>query len=104
MRIPILLALAGALALPVLPAGAQPYAPEEAGTILTTREREAVTRRVRLPDGRIVLLTENDGLAWLFGAGSSVGKASSVPTLNGRTPSIAGSTPSGGLVPGQEPE
>lgn len=104
MRVPILLLLAGATALPALPASAQAYAPEEGGTILTTREREAVTRRVRLPDGRVVLLTENDGLPWLFGVGSAVGKASSVPTVNGRTPSIRGSTPSGGIVPGQEPE
>ncbi|WP_062013153.1 hypothetical protein [Aureimonas sp. AU4] len=104
MRVPLLLLLAGACALPALPAAAQPYAPNEAGTILTAREREYVTRRVRLPDGRIVLLTENDGLPWLFGAGSSVGAASSVPLVDGRTPSIAGSTPSGGIVPGQEAE
>lgn len=104
MRIPILLALSGALALPALPALAQPYAPEEAGTILTTRERAEVTRRVRLPDGRVVLLAGSDGIPFLFGLGSSVGKASSVPTINGRTPSIAGATPSGGLVPGQESE
>ncbi len=78
--------------------------PRETGTILSPREREQVVREVQLPDGRVVLETENYGYPALFGLGDATGKASSVPLVNGRTPSVAGSTPSGGLVPGQEPE
>ncbi len=72
--------------------------------ILSPREREQVVGHYVRPDGRTVPLVENNGIPFLFGLGSSVGKASSVPTINGRTPSIAGATPSGGLVPGQESE
>jgi len=78
--------------------------PRETGTILSPREREQVVREVVLPDGRVVLQTDNYGYPAAFGLGDATGKASSVPLVNGRTPSVEASTPSGGLVPGQEPE
>jgi len=77
---------------------------EEAGVRLSPRERAAVVERYVLPDGRVVLLTENNGLPFLFGLGDATGKPSSVPLVNGITPSVMASTPSGGLVPGQSSE
>lgn len=77
--------------------------PRETGTILSQREREQVVREVVMPDGRVVLLPENYGFPAFYGFGDGTGKASSAPLINGRTPSVDASTPSGGLVPGQEP-
>ncbi|WP_157944571.1 hypothetical protein [Mangrovicella endophytica] len=70
--------------------------------ILSPRERERA-RRVQLPDGRIAAYAENRGIPWLYGFGDNTGKASALPLRNGRTPSEEASTPSCGLVPGQEP-
>ncbi|WP_182085494.1 hypothetical protein [Aureimonas sp. ME7] len=76
----------------------------ETGVILSPRERAQVVRQVELPDGRVVLQTENYGFPAFYGVGDVRGKASSIPLVNGQTPSVLGSTPSGGLVPGQTPE
>ncbi|WP_279479928.1 hypothetical protein [Aureimonas sp. SK2] len=76
----------------------------ETGTILSPRERQEVVREVVLPDGRVVLQTENYGFPAFFGLGDARGKASSIPLVGGRTPSVEASTPSSGLVPGQNPE
>ncbi|MBO0664086.1 hypothetical protein LQ948_15735 [Jiella sp. MQZ9-1] len=73
-----------------------------AGVILSEREREAAYP-VQLPNGRIVYRTGSNGIPWLFGIGGVYGKASAIPLINGRTPSILASTPSAGIVPGQEP-
>ena len=91
--------LAALLALPVAPVLAQ----DSVGVALSNREKH-VAVPVRLQDGRVVLRTRNSGLPWLYGVGSAYGKASGLPLIGGVTPSIIASTPSGGLVPGQEPE
>lgn len=74
------------------------------GVILSEREkRESVP--VRLPDGRVVLRPVHaEGLPFLFGFGESYGNPSGMPLKGGATPSQMKSTPSGGLIPGQEPE
>ncbi len=96
--------LAVATSLPAL-ALAQPYGGDVYGGVrLTERERQDIVRRVRAPDGTIVEVTESYGLPFLFGAGDVRGAPSSQPVVNGITNSVRGSTPSGGLVPGQEPE
>lgn len=91
--------LAALLALPAVPVLAQ----DSVGVALSNREKR-VAVPVRLPDGRVVLRTRNSGIPWLYGLGSAYGKASGLPLVGGVTPSIIASTPSGGLVPGQEPE
>lgn len=91
--------LSALLALPAAPVLAQ----ESVGVALSNREKR-VAVPVRLPDGRVVLRTRNSGVPWLYGVGSVYGKASGLPLIGGVTPSIIASTPSGGLVPGQEPE
>ncbi|MEC5289824.1 hypothetical protein VSX64_03935 [Aurantimonas sp. C2-6-R+9] len=91
--------LAALLALPAAPVLAQ----QTVGVALSNREKR-VAVPVRLPDGRMVLRTRNSGVPWLYGVGSTYGKASGLPLIGGVTPSIIASTPSGGLVPGQEPE
>ncbi len=70
---------------------------------LSPREREQVVGYHVLPDGRRVPLVENNGIPFLFGFGDARGNASSEPLVNGRTSTIEASTPSGGIVPGQEP-
>jgi len=79
-----------------------PPAPQPPGVALSPRERE-VAYPVRLPNGEIVYHAGQGGLPWLYGLGTVYGKASGMPLVNGVTPSILGSTPSGGIVPGQEP-
>ncbi len=91
--------LTALLALPVAPVLAQ----DSVGVALSNREKH-VAVPVRLQDGRVVLRTRNSGVPWLYGLGSAYGKASGLPLVGGVTPSIIASTPSGGLVPGQEPE
>jgi len=71
---------------------------------LSPREREQVVGRYVRPDGRSVPLVENQGIPFLYGLGDSRGKASSVPLVNGKTSTVDASTPSNGIVPGQEPE
>ncbi|WP_192845069.1 hypothetical protein [Aureimonas sp. AU20] len=71
---------------------------------LSPREREQVVGHYVRPDGRTVPLVENQGIPFLYGLGDARGKASSVPLVNGRTSTIEASTPSNGIVPGQEPE
>lgn len=102
---PIALALAAALAAPSL-AAAQGLAPRDVygGVRLSERERQQVVERIRLPDGRIVERTENYGFPAFFGIGDVRGAPGSQPLVNGVTNSVRASTPSGGLVPGQEPE
>ena len=56
-----------------------------------------------LPDGRVVLRPVNEGIPFLFGLGDNSGAPSGLPTEGGVTPTARASTPSGGLVPGQEP-
>ena len=72
------------------------------GIRLSEREREN-SRPVRLPDGRGVLRPVNEGIPFLFGLGDNSGAPSGLPTEGGVTPTARASTPSGGLVPGQEP-
>jgi len=71
---------------------------------LSPREREQVVGRYVRPDGRTVPLVQNQGIPFLYGLGDARGKASSVPLLNGRTSTVEASTPSNGIVPGQEPD
>ncbi|MDY8107553.1 hypothetical protein U0C82_00130 [Fulvimarina sp. 2208YS6-2-32] len=72
------------------------------GIRLSEREREE-SRPVRLPDGRVVLRpVDAGGIPFLYGFGDARGAPSGLPTTNGVTPTISASTPSGGLVPGQE--
>lgn len=71
---------------------------------LSPREREQVVGHYVRPDGRVVPLVENNGIPFLFGLGDARGKPSSVPLVNGRTPTVEASTASGGIVPGQDPE
>ncbi|MCE7027389.1 hypothetical protein [Jiella avicenniae] len=70
--------------------------------VLSNRERR-VAYSVRLPDGRVVRRAGGGGIPWLYGLGDVYGKASAVPLVDGSTPSVLASTPSGGVVPGQEP-
>ncbi|MBP0614175.1 hypothetical protein [Jiella mangrovi] len=102
-RLTAVAALSAVLAFPAM-AQAQDYRTGERGpgVILSNRERE-VAYPVRLPDGRVVQRAGSDGIAWLFGIGGVYGKASALPLVNGATPSIMRSTPSGGIVPGQNP-
>ncbi len=72
--------------------------------ILSPREREQVVGHYVRPDGRTVPLVENNGIPFLFGAGDVRGKPSSSPTVNGRQTTVEASTPSNGIVPGQEPD
>ncbi|NDW05721.1 hypothetical protein [Jiella pacifica] len=72
------------------------------GIILSNRERR-VAYPVRLPDGRVVQRAGSGGIPWLFGLGDVYGQPSAAPLVNGATPSVLASTPSGGIVPGQEP-
>ncbi|RFC66057.1 hypothetical protein DYI37_00865 [Fulvimarina endophytica] len=72
------------------------------GVKLSERELDR-SRPVRLSDGRVVLRPRSAGLPFLFGLGDASGAPSGLPTVNGVTPSVAASTPSGGLVPGQTP-
>lgn len=90
--------LATALMTPVLPAAAQ----EPVGVRLSEREKQQ-SRRVVLPDGRVVLRPHSPGLPWLYGVGSVYGKASAQPLVNGVTPSVMADTPARGIVPGQNP-
>lgn len=94
---------AAVLATLLLPPAGPALAQQVVGVELSSRER-AVAVPVRLPDGRVALRPPNSGLPWLFGLGDVYGKASAVPLVNGVTPSVLASTPSGGLVPGQDPE
>lgn len=103
----MLFALAAAAMVPLplsAPASAQDYRPaaQRPGVILSSRE-ERVAYPVRLPDGRVAERAGSGGIPWLFGLGDVYGKASGLPLVNGATPSVLASTPSGGLVPGQEP-
>ncbi|WP_139802563.1 hypothetical protein [Aurantimonas sp. 22II-16-19i] len=103
----MLLALAAVATVPLpltTPASAQDYRPaaERPGVILSNRERR-VAYPVRLPDGRVALRAGSGGIPWLFGLGDVYGSASALPLVNGATPSVLASTPSGGLVPGQDP-
>ena len=77
-----------------------PYPP--VGVVLAPRERGA-SRPTRLSNGKVTLRPRNDGLPFLFGLGDATGKASAVPLVNGVTPSVSASTPSDGVVPGQNP-
>ncbi len=90
--------------LPAAPTLAQEYGTraDRPGVILSTREQR-VSYPVRLPDGRVVRQTGSGGIPWLFGIGDVYGKASALPLVNGATPSVMASTPSGGIVPGQDP-
>ncbi|MEE2953338.1 MAG: hypothetical protein VYD57_19105 [Pseudomonadota bacterium] len=72
------------------------------GVRLSEREREE-SRPVRLPDGRVVLRPVSQGMPFLFGLGDNRGVPSGLPTKGGVTPTAEASTPSGGLIPGQEP-
>jgi len=72
------------------------------GVILSDRERREAYA-VRLPNGRVVERASNGGIPWLFGLGDVYGKASGLPLVNGATPSVLASTPSGGIIPGQDP-
>ncbi len=72
--------------------------------ILSPREREQVVGHYVRPDGRTVPLVENNGIPFLYGLGDVRGRASSSPLINGRTPTVEASTPSNGIVPGQEPD
>ncbi|MBO0903857.1 hypothetical protein [Jiella sonneratiae] len=87
-----------------VPAAAQDYAAyaERPGVILSARERRAATAR-RLPNGRLVERAGSGGIPWLYGIGDVYGKASALPLVHGATPSVLASTPSNGIVPGQEP-
>ncbi|MEX6505026.1 hypothetical protein [Jiella sp. M17.18] len=88
----------------VFPAAAASNSPpSHPGVILSRREREAA-RPVRLPDGRVVYQAGNSGIPWLYGLGDAYGRASADPLVGGVTPSIIDSTPSRGIVPGQEPD
>ena len=101
-----LAAAAALLAMPIpTPASAQDYRPlpPRAGVILSSRERK-VAYPVRLPDGRVAERAGSGGIPWLFGIGGVYGKASAMPLTNGATPSVLASTPSSGIVPGQEPQ
>ncbi|WAP67386.1 hypothetical protein [Jiella pelagia] len=75
---------------------------ERPAVVLSTRERRA-SYPVRLPDGRVVQRAGSGGIPWLYGIGDVYGKASALPLVNGSTPSVMASTPSGGIVPGQDP-
>ncbi len=77
-----------------------PYPP--VGVKLSPRERGA-SRPTRLSNGKVTLRPDNDGLPFLFGLGDATGKPSAKPTVNGVTPSVSASTPSNGVVPGQDP-
>ena len=77
-----------------------PYPP--VGVVLAPRERGA-SRPTRLSNGKVTLRPDNDGLPFLFGLGDATGKASAVPLVNKVTPSVSASTPSSGVVPGQDP-
>ncbi|MEF2551080.1 hypothetical protein VQ042_06840 [Aurantimonas sp. A2-1-M11] len=90
--------IAAVLILPVLPAAAQ----QTVGVRLSEREK-AQSRRVVLSDGRVVLRPVSPGIPWLYGFGSRYGRASAQPLVNGVTPSVMADTPSGGIVPGQNP-
>ncbi|MER0237497.1 hypothetical protein [Fulvimarina sp. MAC8] len=110
MRTLGMLAVSAALAIPTIsvgPASAQLRAVDRdgydiVGVRLSERERRN-SQPVQLPDGRVVLRPVSNGIPWLFGFGDARGAPSGVPTTNGVTPSMSASTPSGGLVPGQEP-
>ena len=71
---------------------------------LSPRERDDVVGYYVRPDGQRVPLVENNGIPFLYGLGDARGKASSIPLVNGRTATVEASTPSGGIVPGQDPE
>ena len=92
------LALAGAALFAILPV-ASAFAQE--GVILSDRERRDA-ERVQVGDGSSRVYAP--GIPFLYGLGDAVGDPSGVPLVNGRTPSVYASTPSGGVVPGQEPE
>ena len=84
--------------------GSAPALANEPTLKLSPRERDAVVRNYVRPDGRVVPLTENNGIPFLFGLGDARGKPSSIPLVNGATATVEASTPSSGLVPGQNPE
>jgi len=98
MRCLLAVLFATALLTPMLPAAAQ----EPVGVRLSEREKQQ-SRRVVLPDGRVVLRPFSPGLPWLYGVGSVYGKASAQPLVNGVTPSVMADTPARGIVPGQNP-
>lgn len=77
-----------------------PYPP--VGVVLAPRERGAA-HPTRLSNGKVTLRPDNDGVPFLFGLGDATGKASAVPLVNRLTPSVSASTPSHGVVPGQDP-
>ena len=105
---PVIAIVAAALATPLLiPAQAEAQLKDRdgydiVGIRLSEREREN-SRPVRLPDGRVVLRPVSEGIPFLFGLGDNRGAPSGLPTEGGVTPTARASTPSGGLVPGQEP-
>lgn len=82
------------------PPDGDPY--PSVGVHLSPREKE-MSRPVRLSNGKVVLRPRSEGLPFLYGVGSAIGKASGAETINGVTPSVDASTPSDGIVAGQEP-
>ncbi|KQT86023.1 hypothetical protein [Aurantimonas sp. Leaf443] len=87
-----------------LGASAQAEPRQGEGPVRLSPREAAAAERIRLRDGTVVTRVGDGGIPWLFGFGSVYGKASAREVVDGQTDSILRSTPSNGLVPGQDPK